>query len=1040
MIQDNRRAGTRALSSQNCSGFAVVTVLVGLLSGCSRLGSTSSGSSLQLSFIRPVDGQLLSLRDETDPLTAGFQADIQLQVQDTTGRTLQALSAQLQIKLSSDQTWSLGPAAQISGTSITFQKATLPGGIVTLQATVSEAATQRSTTQTITINVPVVNAPTVQFTSPIARTYSTRMIAVSALVSGEAAEGQPVDIYDQVGIGAATKIGSLTVRNAQISGALVFVNGTHIVIGNIVDAIGNPGAGSVSNVLVASVGCSVAITRPPSSPVYFNRNDDEDPVTPGLQYTIRGVSTDCLGVSVQLLKGTTNPTLIGTTTTDPTTGAFAFPITLLDGEQTRLTARMTDPNSGQLTSAFVDVTGVKLTPPVISNIIPSQSNLFCVADSNYHLFLSPPTPGYIQDKIPDGDCEADFSFTVANAAGGVASLVYRGATLQRQITADPQTVSFINAVFTQNTSGQVQFQAIDIAGNTAVSTANMTVDVIPPAPSSFTIRAIPDGGARVATVNLAWTASGAHGDAGTPVGYDLRWSTNAVLPGTLVDGGYVDGGIRDDPTYFDLTKVVQVSGGPLPPTTLSYQLTPLPPLASYSIQVRALNPIGNYARISPQTNLDNFLSTVALVNPTAAATGFGAHLAKGDFNVDGADDLVVGASLIQPGAVWVYYGGPSFGTAPQQLVPYDGQAGNFGLDFGVGDVGNPDGGTPAPDLLIGQNTWSSGRGRAFLYFGRPDAGIDPTTFVEFRGTALPPPAGGFGGSSRIIADINGDGLGEVLISAQRESSNVGKVFLFYGRSQEQWMAARTGLEVDGNPFIPTSSADRVFTGDGPPDSFFGRLRGYADLGDLTGDGGVAFTIPASLDNVNKVFIYSGPVVQSRGDGGTVAVTDATQTLQRAAVTDAGTLFGFGYEAVGKANFIAGPANDLVVSLPRNNQVLIFPDGTPTGFNTPPEIISSINGNFGASLSYGDINLDGRPDIVVGENASGFNQQAWIFYNRGTPGTEFDPNAGAGFFQSRLVGPRALGIGVVVGDFNGDGRPDVAAGDNLDGNGKVTVWY
>ncbi len=62
MIQDNRRAGTRALSSQNCSGFAVVTVLVGLLSGCSRLGSTSSGSSLQLSFIRPVDGGMLAPR------------------------------------------------------------------------------------------------------------------------------------------------------------------------------------------------------------------------------------------------------------------------------------------------------------------------------------------------------------------------------------------------------------------------------------------------------------------------------------------------------------------------------------------------------------------------------------------------------------------------------------------------------------------------------------------------------------------------------------------------------------------------------------------------------------------------------------------------------------------------------------------------------------------------------------------------------------------------------------------------------------------
>src|SRR5260370_36454266 len=94
--------------------FAVLSLaLVGLLSVCSRFGSTSSGSSLQVSFVRPVNGQQLTLRDETDPLTPGFQADIQLQIQDTTGRTLQAPSAQLQIKLSSDQTWSAGPAAQI---------------------------------------------------------------------------------------------------------------------------------------------------------------------------------------------------------------------------------------------------------------------------------------------------------------------------------------------------------------------------------------------------------------------------------------------------------------------------------------------------------------------------------------------------------------------------------------------------------------------------------------------------------------------------------------------------------------------------------------------------------------------------------------------------------------------------------------------------------------------------------------------------------------------------------------------------------------
>src|SRR5260370_12585600 len=104
------------------------------------------------------------------------------------------------------------------------------------------------------------------------------------------------------------------------------------------------------------------------------------------------------------------------------------------------------------------------------------------------------------------------------------------------------------------------------------------------------------------------------------------------------------------------------------------------------------------------------------------------------------------------------------------------------------------------------------------------------------------------------------------------------------------MAARTATDPlpDGGmgpPYMPTSSADRVFTGDGPPDTFFGRLRGYADLGDLTGGGRFAFTIPASLDNVNKVFIHSRPAVHSRGDGGTLALTDSTQALPHPPHTD-----------------------------------------------------------------------------------------------------------------------------------------------------------
>jgi large repetitive protein len=166
---------------------------------------------------------------------------------------------------------------------------------------------------------------------------------------------------------------------------------------------------------------------------------------------------------------------------------------------------------------------------------------------------------------------------------------------------------------------------------------------------------------------------------------------------------------------------------------------------------------------------------------------------------------------------------------------------------------------------------------------------------------------------------------------------------------------------------------------------------------------------------------------------------ATQRLYQATppLLQTGSLNGFGARAFGNVNLVGGPQLDLVVTHPKMSTVYIYPDGTGTQFSAPPRSILG-TGNMGFSLSSGDINGDGRIDIVTGENRTG--SSVWLFYNRGTPNTEFDTTAGAGFWQSQLPSSTALGIDVVVGDFNGDGRPDIAAGDHLDGNGKVTVWY
>ncbi len=496
-------------------------------------------------------------------------------------------------------------------------------------------------------------------------------------------------------------------------------------------------------------------------------------------------------------------------------------------------------------------------------------------------------------------------------------------------------------------------------------------------------------------------------------------------------------------------------------STINHTLT-VPPLASYSINTRAFDEVGNYSAFSAETQIENFWTKLTLVNPSSTANQFyGFILETGKVDTDANDDLLVAAQSDGAGAVYVYFGGAGFSVvAPQKLVPpssaaapnNDNTAQSFGADVSVG--------TPSelPSVLIGSPTWSrptstpawlTNSGRAFLYFGGTQP-LDTSEAIEFRGNN----GSQLGRTARIIPDINGDAYDDILLSAHGELSGQGRVYVFYGRPKGDPTTPGSWLHLQSTSggFVPMTEADLVIEGPTPVaagGNEFGRNRlGLVSVGNLDAVSGGEFTIPDSKGTVNKLFVFRGET-RSANDPQRVLKTGALPTpddaMQTLSVTPTGQTgrTGFGGCVLSGRNWLAGGQPDLVVTDGYTApQVRIFADGTVSGFGGSAQTIAGPSGTFfGQSCAAGDMNDDGYPDLVFGQNVVS-NGSVFLFYNRsgvnGSPGS-FDSVAGAGFYQSKLVSARSMGVAVAVGDFNGDGKQDLVGGDSTDEAGKVFVW-
>jgi hypothetical protein len=348
----------------------------------------------------------------------------------------------------------------------------------------------------------------------------------------------------------------------------------------------------------------------------------------------------------------------------------------------------------------------------------------------------------------------------------------------------------------------------------------------------------------------------------------------------------------------------------------------------------------------------------------------------GDVDGDGLDDLIIGAPATDifgggaAGKAYLILGATLLGRSSRtlnlfladQIFVGENSGDNAGIS--VSSAGDVDG-DGLDDLIVGAVANDDGgdaAGKAYLILGSSLGGSREFSLSLADHIFVGEEEGDFAGHSVSgVGDVDGDGLDDLLIGASKSSdggTNSGKAYLILGSS------LGTTQEID------LSAADYAFVGESAWDRAGYSVSG---AGDVDGDGNADLLVGAPLYsgvgvNEGAVYIILGSSLGGiseidLSDADYALTGDSSGLLAGISVSSAGDVDDDGRDdilvgATGEDSFYEGIAY-LIMGASLDSG---------SGLDVYPFLGEHQGDNAGISVSSaGDVNGDGRDDILVGAN-------------------------------------------------------------------------